>query len=408
MEDKERERGRSPGSSSPGSLAEARRRDIESLNRRQDAQSARSSQLHESHTAQLGDTELSKVVTSKLDPQFPPGATTDFMSFTDADDEMKYRGNSPESKVAISERSPQPRMSTPFSSPAVTTKSALPVIEDTISKGMSKMHKFTLYETQTKYYLVGSDITDRHFRMIQVDRNSVLGQLSIVEDEVVYTKKEMSRLLQTIDDGNRAIGGMKLRLSIWGLLGFIKFTEAYYMVAIVKRQQVAMIGGHYVYQIDGTELFPLTTPSSLFQKNRSAEETRFLAILNSLDLNQSFYFSHTYNITKTLQQNIMHARKVSASRAGSHRTHDYNDMFVWNHHLLSPAVKQMKNPYDWCVPIVHGFIDQSCMSSIVRSSLRFHGLTLRSHECFRAEPFHHTHRSTISLFRRSKVLEARR
>lgn len=240
------------------------------------------------------------------------------------------------------------------------------------SKGIRKMHKFTLYETQTRYYLVGSDITDRHFRMIQLDRTLPPDQLHIVEDEVVYTKKEMSLLLQTIEDGNRAIGGMKSRLSMWGLLGFIKFTESYYMVAITKRQQVAMIGGHYIYQIDGTELFPLTTSTPRFQMNKNAEETRFLAILNSLDLTQSFYFSYTYNITRTLQQNMIRARQGLKHRDGINRPHDYNDMFIWNHHLLSPAAKKMKNPYDWCIPIVHGFIDQSCTLTLVLKPLIFY------------------------------------
>lgn len=34
-------------------------------------------------------------------------------------------------------------------------------------------------------------------------------------------------------------------------------------------------------------------------------------------------------------------------------------MFAWNHYLLEPAKKHMKNTYDWCMPIVHGYVDQS-------------------------------------------------
>jgi len=38
---------------------------------------------------------------------------------------------------------------------------------------------------------------------------------------------------------------------------------------------------------------------------------------------------------------------------------DYNDMFVWNHHLLKPAAAALENLHDWCLPIIHGFIDQA-------------------------------------------------
>jgi hypothetical protein len=118
----------------------------------------------------------------------------------------------------------------------------------------------------------------------------------VSEDDIVYTKKEMSQLLNTVDDGNKSTGGMKLKCSTWGLLGFVRFTGTYYMLLITKRSQVAMIGGHYVYQIDGTDLVPLvTSQNSRFKPDsRNAEETRFLGILNNLDLSRSFYFSYSY------------------------------------------------------------------------------------------------------------------
>nr|GFD51781.1 polyphosphoinositide phosphatase [Tanacetum cinerariifolium] len=109
----------------------------------------------------------------------------------------------------------------------------------------------------------------------------------------------MFRLLGTIQDGNKSTGGMKLKCSTWGLLGFIRFTDAYYMVLITKRAQVAMLGGHYIYQVDGTEMIPLTTGSAArYQKDRNPEEARFLASLANLDLTRSFYFSYSYNITR--------------------------------------------------------------------------------------------------------------
>jgi hypothetical protein len=235
-------------------------------------------------------------------------------------------------------------------------------------QGVCKMHKFSLYETAARYYMVGADVMDRRFRILKIDRTAESEDLTIAEDEIVYTKTEMSQLLNSIDDGNKSTGGMKLRCSTWGLLGFIRFTGAYYMLLITKRSQVAMIGGHFVYQADGTELIPLTMgASSRFKSDvKNAEEARFLTILANLDLTRSFYFSYSYDITRTLQHNICKERECIATDVPYPHEQDYNSMFVWNSHLLRPllppAPTALKNTYDWCLPVIHGYIDQAALS----------------------------------------------
>ncbi|ORX95799.1 SacI homology domain-domain-containing protein [Clohesyomyces aquaticus] len=246
-------------------------------------------------------------------------------------------------------------------SPAVMQRNKGAGYEKVGEDGINRMYKFSLYETSTRFYLVGADIMDKHYRVLKIDRTAPPGHLSIFEDDIVYDKREMNQLLNAIDDGNKGSGGMKLKCSSWGLLGFIRFTEAYYMLLITKRQQVAMIGGHYIFQVDGTELIPLTTGStSRFQKDRNPEEARFLGILNNLDLTRSFYFSYSYNVTRSLQQNIIFEREA-LNKGIRMPTRDFQDMFVWNHHMLEPARGVLKNVYDWCHPIIHGFIDQSSL-----------------------------------------------
>lgn len=232
---------------------------------------------------------------------------------------------------------------------------------------LHRMHKFTLYETNARYWITGSDITDKYYKLLKIDRTAPPGQLSVFEDEIVYSKKEVTQLLTTIDDGNKATGGLRVKCSFWGILGFVRFTDSYYVLLITKRQQVAMIGGHYIYQVDGTELFPLTIGAgSRFTRERNAEEGRFLGILNNLDLTRSFYFSYSYDITRTLQYNITRQRNA-LNQGILQPSRDYDDMFVWNHHLLSPAVKHLKNAFDWCLPIIHGFIDQSSLDVFGRT-----------------------------------------
>ncbi len=222
-----------------------------------------------------------------------------------------------------------------------------------------RMHRFSLYETASRYYLIGGDITDSRFRVLKIDRTVEDNTLSIAEDEITYTKTEMNQLLNAVDDGNRSTGGLKLKCSTWGLLGFIRFTDAYYMLLITKRSQVAVLGGHYIYQIDGTDLVPLASPSTRLKVDRHPEEARFIGILSNLDLSRSFYFSYSYDVTRTLQHNLIHERQSLQQESKHHTQHDVNKMFVWNHHLLKPAAALIKNTYDWCLPIIHGFIDQA-------------------------------------------------
>jgi hypothetical protein len=230
-------------------------------------------------------------------------------------------------------------------------------------EGVIKMHKFTLHETANYYYIVGSDLLDSAFRILKIDRTSETGELNITEDDVVYTKKETQQILNAIDEGNRATGGLKIKTSFWGLLGFIRFTAQSYMLYVTKRSQVAMIGGHYIYQIDKTELMPLVTAASTRAKaDRHPEESRFIGILNNLDLGRSFYFSYSYDVTRTLQHNIIRERQALQEGLAEPRQTDHNDMFVWNHHLLKPAKAVLRNPFDWCLSIVHGYVDQSALS----------------------------------------------
>ena len=269
-------------------------------------------------------------------------------------------GDDKEPVVASSfERTSSPKIPLPKARP--------PRASDAADEGDCKMHKFSLYETTSRYYLVGADIMDRRFRILKIDRVSEGEIVNLSEDETIYTKKEMNQLLNTIDDGNRNSGGLQLRCSTWGLLGFIKFTGEFYMLLITKRSQVAMLGGHYIYQIDGTELVSMASSSARAKLERQPEESRFLGIFKNLDLSRSFYFSYAYDVTNTLQKNMsIQRRNLRQQRSRLSRTEQYkehlNVMFVWNWHLLGKAFGDFKNTYDWCLPIIHGFVDQATLS----------------------------------------------
>ncbi|GAO19797.1 hypothetical protein UVI_02064040 [Ustilaginoidea virens] len=220
------------------------------------------------------------------------------------------------------------------------------------------MHKFSLYETASRYYVVGVDISEKRYRILKIDRTAEGTEMIVTDDKISYSLKEINQLLDTIDDGNRGTGGIKLRGTTWGIIGFIKFTGPYYMLLITKKSTVAMIGGHYIYQIEGTDLIPLTLGRSK-PDSRSPEEQRFLGILNSLDLTKSFYYSYSYDITRTLQHNIIRERSTLQKGLLPSPDDDPNTMFIWNSYLLEPALNSLAAAHDWCRPIIHGYVDQA-------------------------------------------------
>ncbi|KAJ9071418.1 phosphatidylinositol-3,5-bisphosphate 5-phosphatase, partial [Entomophthora muscae] len=69
------------------------------------------------------------------------------------------------------------------------------------------LHKFTIYETKTRLYVVGSNLSEDRFRILKVDRTSS-SDLSLTADDVVYSKADCIDLLSRIDQGNKLAGGL--------------------------------------------------------------------------------------------------------------------------------------------------------------------------------------------------------
>ncbi|RKP09533.1 hypothetical protein THASP1DRAFT_28664 [Thamnocephalis sphaerospora] len=92
----------------------------------------------------------------------------------------------------------------------------------------------------------------------------------VVEDAAVYTRSECDDLLATIREGNRAIGGLHKVVDFYGIIGFVRFTEGYYMVLIKKRRAVATLGGHLVYHVEDTMMVNIRSSSKVERKNDEA------------------------------------------------------------------------------------------------------------------------------------------
>ncbi|TPP61566.1 Polyphosphoinositide phosphatase [Fasciola gigantica] len=213
-----------------------------------------------------------------------------------------------------------------------------------------------------------------------------------------------------------------------GLVGVVRFLRGYYLILITKSRLIAQIGEHKIFKVedtttiyipgsDGTEVVinaaaartrgtpmsksgpddanaMLVPPGRLDPNpewiqfcataaNRArifAEEARYLKLFTSVDLGSNFYYSHTYDLSHTLQYNmqLMSDTERLNSNFKSTGVPKPNDRFVWNWRLIPPRFRpdthrslgESESKYSskplqtqWFIPLCHGTISQAAISA---------------------------------------------
>jgi len=156
--------------------------------------------------------------------------------------------------------------------------------------------------------------------------------------------------------------------------GFVRLVESWYLVVVTKAAPVATLHGHTIFTVADTAVVPVT-----YKARNTMEETRYKDILEKIagnNLCSGFYFSFTYDVTRTVQQN-MGPRRASL-------LHDGRDMYVWNHFALQPLLSLsavgtgVAVATRWAVPIVHGYLQQKTVRLSCGTVLTFTLLARRS------------------------------
>ncbi|KAL5755482.1 hypothetical protein ACOSQ2_020228 [Xanthoceras sorbifolium] len=213
------------------------------------------------------------------------------------------------------------------------------------------LQKFRLYETRSKFYMIGRDKNRTCWRILKIDRLEP-SELNILEDSTTYSEFECFDLLRRVHEGNRSTGGLKFVTACYGIVGFIKFLGPYYMLLITKRRKIGMICGHAIYAVSKSEMIPV--PHSSVQRNMtySKNEKRYKKLLSTVDLTKDFFFSYSFHIMHSLQKNLCKTR--------TGKSH-YESMFVWNEFLTRGIRNSVKNTL-WTVALVYGFFKQVQLS----------------------------------------------
>ncbi|XP_054714497.1 polyphosphoinositide phosphatase-like [Uloborus diversus] len=178
---------------------------------------------------------------------------------------------------------------------------------------VSLVQKINLYKTKARFYLVGSNNTENKFRVLKIDRTDSK-ELNVVDDKIEYNKKEIQDMINMIKYGNRHKQGQKFvsdlkgTISSFGIVGFVRFLEGYYLILITKRKRVAYIGHHTIYKIQDTCMVYIPNDG---EKNMHPQESKYVKLFQSMDLSSDFYFSYSYDLTHTLQYNMAVIKELS-------------------------------------------------------------------------------------------------
>jgi hypothetical protein len=217
--------------------------------------------------------------------------------------------------------------------------------------------------------------------LLKIER-CVGDELPITEDKIQYTRAEKDELLDMIHKGNKAQGGLTKVCDAFGVLGFVRFLQGYYLVIITKRRPIALIGRNRVYAIDeiGNLYVPPQDARSPSLTSTYGTEKRYKDLFFGLDLTKGFYFSSSYDLTHTMQHNMAASTRVNddddnnnSSSSSSAATNSNNSsrksnvnkstsdesaaadedralQFVWNAHLMRPVVRLGLSR--WVLPVV--------------------------------------------------------
>lgn len=314
------------------------------------------------------------------------------------------------------------------------------------SRGERKkpLERFLLYESRTKYYLVGHTSCRSEWYMLQLSRQE---HNQAYCDNTAYSENQMKGVLASLHAAMDQHGGLKLVMKAYGVIGVIMLIKNAYLILVTHRTKVGTMGGHRIYGCRDVAYVPIlskeftqaqaseSAPSSAgisrsdasgsattsrsnsltsslnlsFEgvlnhvnartfnvKSIMADEKRYLRLFMGVDLCKEFYFSYTYRLWNTLQQNLlldtnetggeggarggetsaspaMAASPTSAGAGGGKKeagfggtSAGFESMFVWNCHLANHYFGdslEAKEKERWMVPLIHGFFDQVKLSS---------------------------------------------
>ena len=263
-----------------------------------------------------------------------------------------------------------------------------------LPSGAPRFARVTLYETATIYLLVGADKRNELFRVLKILRPTAaeastrdLGDI-VEEDPRNYSAAEVGVLLGRLERAARAFGGIRRTIRGRAVFGFFRFLRGYHLVLVTATREIGTIDSHVIHAVAATEMIKLSRvepqrssggwfSSFVAKKDPQLElEERYVSCFRAVELTKDFYFSYTYDVTHSLQSNVLHAAADAAAGVAS-QVDAPKSMYMWNHFGTRDMRAHLQCRH-WIVPITHGFFQQRTCETPFGTLVRLTLLARRS------------------------------
>ncbi|EMR08639.1 hypothetical protein PNEG_03115 [Pneumocystis murina B123] len=150
-------------------------------------------------------------------------------------------------------------------------------------------------------------------------------------------------------------------LRIYGILGIIRLKYDKYLIIITEREIVGKIDQNDIFRIKSVRLM------SLKNKYKDHEEVEYLNLIKKHLKTGTFYFSYTFDITNTIQRQIVLNTKSPSWEIADER-------FFWNKFIQSDLIGLRESSHsdidNYILPVIYGFV------KITRIAIKNHFLTI--------------------------------
>jgi len=235
---------------------------------------------------------------------------------------------------------------------------------------MESYRSIKVYEGTTSIIITGRTRSREFYRVLKLIRHTYN---LVVDEETMVSKYDLENYLSE----SSTSGSPKLLAKGLALLGFTKFLQGYYIFLVTKRTKAAMIRNHSIYKVEDAKLI------KLFPEKSTRNETKYKEIFDRMNLSTGFYFSYSYDLTHTLQENICfkindkpfslskiirvstvgNFSALEAAELDSRIYYPWKSMYVWNNDQLMNMIS-LVNDRSWITPIIHGYVGYKSKSYI--------------------------------------------
>ncbi|VWU52882.1 inositol 5-phosphatase, putative, partial [Hepatocystis sp. ex Piliocolobus tephrosceles] len=148
-----------------------------------------------------------------------------------------------------------------------------------------------------------------------------------------------------------------------GILGCIRFTAYPYLYILTKKKKVALLfGEHKIYTVSNILLIPFKSNNI---SNSQLENELINIFYNSIN-HKDLYFSYTYNLCHTVQDNYYIQREYL--KGNNIYNNRYKNEYIWNYYHCK---KFIKKGIFICLFVIKGYIIQSnffCSGKLINIS----------------------------------------